>query len=234
MGGACCAEISKPEATVSTLPAPGAAGAAAGPPDGYGAGPAQPAVVNAANMSGPAPPDMAAGGEADDQFISKVGDLPQFNNNGRDQRSGVGDNQSEVSGNSGDVSEMVDGLTAKEQKTQARQIVKDFVREMVKGKKINVMKQNGQLSNCTVSLSRDLSCLKIKAGSQARSVSLTKDVEEIHPGGEVEGIDTPADELCATLMLGSGDCITFRLPDINSRDTFVYCLLMFCNGGAGV
>merc|ERR1712232_1269400 len=116
-------------------------------------------------------------------------------------------------------------------KHQARQIVKDFVREMVKGKKMAVMKSNGSLSTVTVSLSRDLKSLKVKARGSTRAIALQKDIEEIHPGAEVDGIDTPADELCATLMLASGDCITFRLNDINARDTFVYCLLMFCNGG---
>lgn len=56
-----------------------------------------------------------------------------------------------------------------------------------------------------------------------------RDVEEIHPGADVQGIDTPVDELCATLILTQGDCITFRLADLNARDTFVYCVLMFCN-----
>ncbi|CAJ1358485.1 unnamed protein product [Effrenium voratum] len=125
------------------------------------------------------------------------------------------------------VSEMVDEVTAKEQRQQAKQVVKDFVKEMVKGRKMNVMTQAGQLKSCVVSLNRNLDALKIKVGSQTRSIAL-RDIDEIAAGADVEGISTPLDELCATLML-SDDCITFRFADLNGRDTFVMCLLMFCN-----
>ncbi|CAE7638312.1 unnamed protein product [Symbiodinium sp. CCMP2456] len=125
------------------------------------------------------------------------------------------------------VSEMVDEVTAKEQRHQAKQVVKDFVKEMVKGRKMNVMTQAGQLKTCVVSLSRNLDALKIKVGAQNRSIAL-RDVDEIAAGADVEGISTPLDDLCATLVL-SDDCITFRFADLNARDTFVMCLLMFCN-----
>lgn len=122
---------------------------------------------------------------------------------------------------------MVDAMEMKEQQKQAKRVVKDFVKEMVKGKKMNVMKQNGQLTQCKVSLTRSLDKLQIKAGGQTREIKLA-DISEIAAGTEVQDIDTPLDDLCATLMLGE-DCITFRMADLNQRDTFIMCLLMFCN-----
>ena len=128
-----------------------------------------------------------------------------------------------------EVPEMVDdSVTSKEQRQQAKEVVKSFVKDMVKGRKMNVMTQAGQLKTCVVSLSRQLDTLKIKVGTQTRSIPL-RDIDEIAAGSDVEGIATPLDDLCATLIL-SDDCITFRFVDLNGRDTFVMCLLMFCNG----
>eukprot|EP00415_Alexandrium_ostenfeldii_P002625 UN2625 len=124
------------------------------------------------------------------------------------------------SSNIGDVdglSEVVDEVTSKEQRQQAKGVVKDFVKEMVKGKKMNVMTQSGQLKGCSASLNRALDTFTIKVGTQKRRIPLV-DIEEIHAGAEdIEGVDTPLDELCATLMLKSDDCITFRLGDVNAR-----------------
>lgn len=212
MGGACCTDIQQ-ASTVDQTPAKA--------PSQPALDPTGPAVPVSAAVDG----QLQAGGDGDpgaDQFVSQVGPLPVFDKG----RPTDEDDCSQISSNQASV--MADGLTAKEQKQQAKGIVKDFVKEMVKGKKMNVMTQNGQLKQCTVSLARGLDCLKIKAGGQTRSIEL-KSVDEIHAGEEVEGVNTPVDELCATLMLASGDCITFRLPDINGRDTFVMCLLMFCN-----
>eukprot|EP00440_Ansanella_granifera_P030845 gb/GFBE01033498.1/.p1 GENE.gb/GFBE01033498.1/~~gb/GFBE01033498.1/.p1 ORF type:complete len:195 (+),score=50.89 gb/GFBE01033498.1/:1-585(+) len=153
------------------------------------------------------PPAAFAGGQAEQQAVPQEG---TDSNAGQDQ-----------------MSDMVDEVTAKEQRQQAKQVVKEFVKEMVKGRKMNVMTQAGQLKTCNVSLSRALDALKIKVGTQTRNIAL-RDIDEIAAGAEVEGISTPLDDLCATLML-TDDCITFRFPDLNSRDTFVMCVLMFCN-----
>eukprot|EP00913_Durusdinium_trenchii_P025933 g24333.t2 len=81
---------------------------------------------------------------------------------------------------------MVDEVTSKEQRQQAKEVVKTFVKEMVKGRKMNVMTQTGQLKTCVVSLSRKLDTLKIKVGSQTRSIAL-RDIDEIAAGADVEG-----------------------------------------------
>jgi hypothetical protein len=170
-----------------------------------------------------APEDAAQQGGEGDQFVSTVGELPTFNRPAYNE-----DNQSESGESVGGVSEIYDQAAMKEQQKQAKKVVKDFVKEMVKGRKMNVMKQNGQLTSCTVSLSRALDTLKIKAGGQTREIRL-QDIAEIGAGTEVPDIDTPLDDLCATLMLATEDCITFRMVDLNARDTFVMCLGMFCN-----
>mmetsp|Transcript_12968 Transcript_12968/g.34717 ORF Transcript_12968/g.34717 Transcript_12968/m.34717 type:complete len:227 (-) Transcript_12968:112-792(-) len=223
MGQQCCSEISKAPHQVA-LPPEGASSRRGSPESGERL--ATPMVVAASGNSALV---------ENDQFISQVGDMPKFDKAASRPRPSklTRDEEatSEVSSGNDINSELVEGMTAKESKQQAKALVKDFVREMVKGRKVNVMKQNGQLTMCTVTLARALDRMSIKAGTAQRTIKL-KQVEEIHPGADVEGtlgIDTPLDDLCATLMLAEGDCITFRLQDINDRDTFVCCLLMFCN-----
>mmetsp|Transcript_30764 Transcript_30764/g.56821 ORF Transcript_30764/g.56821 Transcript_30764/m.56821 type:complete len:235 (+) Transcript_30764:147-851(+) len=126
---------------------------------------------------------------------------------------------------------------SKEQRTAAKNIIKDFVKTMVKGKQIHVVLPNGNIRVCFVALSRKLDTLKIKANEkdkQSRNIALAN-IEEIVVGqdtGEIaafEGLETPLDEMSVTLALQSSECITFRMPDPDSRDTLVMCLTMFSN-----
>jgi len=218
MGAACCSDIDKA----------GALAASAGGPQQVHSAP----TTTGGGPSGQPPAAVAATSGGNDQFVSQVGELPKFNKPSRGR--GVDqDASSETSSRNGadldGVSDMVSEVTSKQQRQQAKAVVKDFVKDMVKGRKLNVMTQAGQVRTCSASLNRSLDSLSIKVGPQKRTIKL-KDVEEIHAGDErIEGVTTPLDELCATLMLASEDCITFRLNDVNDRDTFVMCLLMFCN-----
>lgn len=112
---------------------------------------------------------------------------------------------------------------------EAKLLVKGFARQMVKGRELVVMTESGHLKTCSASLSRRLDCLRIKLGRASRSVHMV-DVEEVLVGVDVEGIDTPVDELCATLVLASGECISFRLHDVAERDKFIMCLSIFSAG----
>lgn len=110
--------------------------------------------------------------------------------------------------------------------------MEDFVKEMVRGKKVNIIEPNGEIISCTVSLTRALDVLEIKAGVHARWVINLSNIAEIAAGADVQHsmgvVDTPLDELCATLMLASCS-ITFQMVDLNARDTFIMFFLMFCD-----
>jgi len=168
------------------------------------------------------------------RLISTVGELPTFASPSRhcdDNGSEAGSQAESVGG----ISEMCDEMDNKEKRRQGKAVVKAFVKEMVRGKKINVIKPNGEILPCTVSLSRTLGTLKIKAGvhvgSQGWLIKLS-DVAEIAAGTDLQHssgvVDTPLDELCATLVLKSGDrSVTLQMADLNARDTFILCILMF-------
>lgn len=233
MGAACCSDVSK-AAPLQAAAAAEAGGLAPVLPGGVQVQVTENGFSQTAMAPSVAEAPAAAGSaygnpnfdEEDQRFVSTVGELPVFNAPPpmQDTNSEVGSQAESVGG----VSEMYDQAAAKEQQKQAKKVVKDFVKEMVKGKKMNVMKQSGQLTSCTVSLTRALDALKIKAGGQTRDI-LLRDIAEIAAGTEVQDVDTPLDDLCATLMLVTEDCITFRMVDLNARDTFIMCLLMFCN-----
>lgn len=105
--------------------------------------------------------------------------------------------------------------------------IKSFVKDVVKGKNVNVLAPSGDLKLCVLSLNRDLDSLKLKMGSSCRRILLS-DVDEVHAGAEsVTDINTPLDELCVTLFLASNDAISFRMANMEERDTFVWCLTMF-------
>jgi len=121
-------------------------------------------------------------------------------------------------------------VVAKEKQKQAKKMIKTFVKEMVPGKKMTVVHPSGKHIKCACSLSRKLDSLTIKFNKDARTVKLT-DIQEIQVGNDASQssrVDTPVDDLCTTLVFAGNDAITFRFKDVDSRDTFVMCLAMFC------
>mmetsp|Transcript_121807 Transcript_121807/g.190262 ORF Transcript_121807/g.190262 Transcript_121807/m.190262 type:complete len:215 (+) Transcript_121807:133-777(+) len=148
----------------------------------------------------------------------------------------------EQSEGAGSRNSSCDGMT-KEQQKEAKRIIKEFVRTMVKGRQLTVVPVSGKPRSCFVSMNRKLDTLKIRANQNdknSRAIPLA-DIEEIVVGTDTagsqacEGLETPLDDLCVTVVLASLDCITFRMADMEARDTLVMCLGMFSNNArAGV
>eukprot|EP00746_Dinoflagellata_sp_MGD_P164441 gnl/MRDRNA2_/MRDRNA2_93068_c0_seq1.p1 gnl/MRDRNA2_/MRDRNA2_93068_c0~~gnl/MRDRNA2_/MRDRNA2_93068_c0_seq1.p1 ORF type:complete len:301 (+),score=82.62 gnl/MRDRNA2_/MRDRNA2_93068_c0_seq1:48-950(+) len=124
-----------------------------------------------------------------------------------------------------------DGLSAEQQK-QAKSVIKEFVKEMVRGRKMNVISKGGAVRSCTVSLARKLDSLKLQLGNNTKKIALSE-IADIHIGQDGPSIDTPLDDMCCTMALTAGECLTFRFPDVTARDTFAMCMLMFVNGARG-
>merc|ERR1712014_510279 len=100
-------------------------------------------------------------------------------------------------------------------------VVRDFVVEMRAGRRMMVLTPEGQLRATTCSLSKSLDVLRVVRLNKVRRIPLT-DILAIHAGLEPEGLTTPLDDLCATVVVGpDGSLITFRFEHINARDTFV-------------
>lgn len=104
-----------------------------------------------------------------------------------------------------------------------QKLMKAFSKGMVKGREMNVLSVDGQLRACTCSFDRKLRNYKIVISRETRSIPLTR-FREVFQGTEPEDIATPLDELCATLMLDSGECLSFRFEDVAERENFAMCL----------
>lgn len=124
----------------------------------------------------------------------------------------------------------------KKQRQAAKHLVKDFVKTMVKGRQLSAVLTSGQVRTCFCVLNRSLDKLQIRASEkdkQGRTIPLAT-IAEIIVGSDASGsaasdLETPLDDLSVTLVLDSDECITFRLPDLESRDHLAACLTMFSN-----
>jgi len=131
-----------------------------------------------------------------------------------------------------------EGMSDKEKHRQAKQIIKDFVTEMVKGKEVIVVAPSGARVDCLLGLTRGLETLKVTRrvpkDARARRIHLSS-IDEILVGTDTgyTQMETPLDDFCVTLVLNSDDCVTFRMSDEEERDTLAGCLTMFCNDAKG-
>lgn len=123
----------------------------------------------------------------------------------------------------------------KKQKQSAKQLVKDFVKTMVRGRQLAAVLPSGEVRACFCALNRGLDKLQIRAAEKdrhGRTVPL-QNIAEIVVGSDksasaaTEGLETPLDNLSVTLVLETDECITFRLEDVESRDKLAACLTMF-------
>lgn len=107
--------------------------------------------------------------------------------------------------------------------------MKVFVKAMVRGREMNVLSVDGQLRTCTCSFDRKLRNYNIVINKETRSIPLIK-FKEVFQGIEPEDIATPLDELCVTIVLESGECLSFRFKDLQERESFAMCLQIIVDG----
>lgn len=121
-------------------------------------------------------------------------------------------------------------IPARQRETsRVQQAMKTFVRTMVRGRQMGVVSPDGQMRTCSCSLDKRLKHFVIELKSSVRQIPLAE-MAEVYQGTEPEDIDTPLDELCATLTLESGECITFHFDDIPAREHFAMCLQVLVDG----
>lgn len=152
---------------------------------------------------------------------------------GQSGRSGISTTSGSKVSSSFSMGSISSGLSAGRSK-EAKDLVKVFVRDMIRGRKMDVMMPSGQVRSCFCSLNRQLDTFRIKVGDSERKIPI-KDIEQMITGNDskehpiLQTIDTPLDDLCVTLALGSETCISFRMKDIEQRDTFIMCMMTFAN-----
>lgn len=113
--------------------------------------------------------------------------------------------------------------------SRIQQSMKKFVKGMVRGRHMGALSLDGQLRTCTCSLDKRLRYFVIELKGVSRKIPLTS-ISEVYQGKEPEDIETPLDELCSTLVLEQGECITFRFSSETEREDFAICLQMLVDG----
>lgn len=135
------------------------------------------------------------------------------------KHSGHGTLESAIVDTSGvDVSEVIN----------LRQLMKQFVQDMVKGQRHSVLVASGSLEDCKLYLTPNLQYLQLVAGGETGVVHDVplKSVKDISTGTSLQTKNTPLplDELCATLMLRNNECVTFKFQSLEERDNFARCV----------
>mmetsp|Transcript_18321 Transcript_18321/g.46926 ORF Transcript_18321/g.46926 Transcript_18321/m.46926 type:complete len:249 (+) Transcript_18321:56-802(+) len=127
--------------------------------------------------------------------------------------------------------EMIKGmLPAKERELrEIQKRIKMFAKEMLRGQEMTALATDGQLKKCVVTMDRKLKNMKLEINQIKRSIELHR-IDEIHQGTEPNDIETPLDELCSTLVLNTGECITFRFTTVDSMRHFATCLQILVDG----
>jgi hypothetical protein len=155
---------------------------------------------------------------------------------GRSARSCRSDAQSEGGRSVASVSvkKYMGYLSEPKSPAEVKKMVKDFVRQMVKGRDMGVLRADGAVKPVLCRLSRELDVLKIKAGDQTRKVPLAEVERVVFGAEELSDLETPLDECCSTLELSvDGECISFKFPERKASELFTLCMQLFIDGQKG-
>lgn len=122
-------------------------------------------------------------------------------------------------------------LSEQRSPAEVKLLVKDFVKQMVKGREIGVLCADGTMKPVLCALTRSLDTLRIKAGGEVRKVPLSE-VDRIIVGNpeELSDLATPLDEACSTLELASAECISFKFAEQKAAELFTLCMQIFVDG----
>mmetsp|Transcript_22918 Transcript_22918/g.51577 ORF Transcript_22918/g.51577 Transcript_22918/m.51577 type:complete len:101 (-) Transcript_22918:84-386(-) len=95
---------------------------------------------------------------------------------------------------------------------------------------MNVLRVDGSLMAVKCGLTRSLDALRIKSGGETRNLSLSEVEKVLHGSpGELQDLETPLDDSCATLLLTS-ECISFKFEDEKKAELFTLCMNLFIDG----
>lgn len=114
---------------------------------------------------------------------------------------------------------------------EVKKMVKDFVKQMVKGREMGVLRADGALKPVMCALARSLDVFRIKSGTEVRKLKLSE-VERVVHGSpeELSDLETPLDDACSTMELQSSECISFKFAERKAAELFTLCMQLFIDG----
>jgi len=121
--------------------------------------------------------------------------------------------------------------------SSAQHLVKNFVRNIVKGVTVSLLSTSDGPAECIVSMDRGLKTMSLRRTDMdsmdvKRRSFLLEQISGIVIGDDALNDSGPAgvSELCVTLFLETGQAVALGFPDLEERDTFALCLAMFVGG----
>eukprot|EP00928_Gymnodinium_smaydae_P011839 TRINITY_DN14330_c0_g1_i1.p1 TRINITY_DN14330_c0_g1~~TRINITY_DN14330_c0_g1_i1.p1 ORF type:complete len:235 (+),score=40.23 TRINITY_DN14330_c0_g1_i1:114-818(+) len=108
---------------------------------------------------------------------------------------------------------------------ELREKMKTFVQDLLRGRAYLVVVEKGRTEPSKLMLTANLQYLQLEVAGTTHDIPL-RNVKDICPGKSLENRFTPVslDDLCSTLVLKNGECVTFRLSSLQERDEFTKCL----------
>jgi len=216
-------------------------GTAPGQGQANGAPPSQPGmkVLSLADLQGQGlpvealrqPEQQVGGGGAPLSARSGRSEGGQSHRSAKSCRSEGGQSEGGQSVASVSIRKYMGYLSEKRSPAEVKKMVKEFVRQMVKGREMGVLRGDGALKPVLCGLTRSLDTFRIKSGAETRKVKLSE-VERVLHGNpeELSDLETPLDDSCATLELMSSECISFKFAERKAAELFTLCLQLFIDG----
>ncbi|CAJ1402042.1 unnamed protein product [Effrenium voratum] len=117
--------------------------------------------------------------------------------------------------------DLEDPLAAREV-LQLRELMKNFVQEMVVGREVNIVVEEDQLEKGWLRLTPNLLQLRLDVDGASHEM-LLRNIRDVRSGKMGHG-PVKLDSLCCTLLLKGGECLSFRFQSLAERNRFAKCV----------
>lgn len=106
-----------------------------------------------------------------------------------------------------------------------RVMVKDFVAQLMNGRDLGIVLEDGSVNVCKVSMTQDLQQMLIQVFPEVHTVEV-KHIEHMFRGRDCANIWTslPLDQACLTMVLKGTECVTLRFDDETEPKIFLQCM----------
>jgi len=116
-----------------------------------------------------------------------------------------------------------------EQMQKLQEMVKVFVKEVLRGVIVDVVLEDGSLVPCRFRMDNKLSAVCLQLRDTVHNFPLAN-IQEICSGTELEHIETttPLDGLCTTFVMFNDQCVSFKFTDVMCRERFATSMQVLC------
>mmetsp|Transcript_136164 Transcript_136164/g.236695 ORF Transcript_136164/g.236695 Transcript_136164/m.236695 type:complete len:203 (+) Transcript_136164:74-682(+) len=104
-------------------------------------------------------------------------------------------------------------------------MVRHFVTEVTEGVFLDVVLEDGETTCCKCCMDGKLSMLELQVRGTVRRIDMAE-IQEICSGNELRNLRTTTllDDLCVTMVMSSGACVSFKFKDAPAREHFATCM----------